>query len=43
MSEELSHQLEGRQGLEQFLLLAKTATGAAASQLIMDAISSKGT
>lgn len=35
-------ELSGNQGLEQFVLLAKTATGAAAAQLIQDATHANG-
>ena len=43
MNEELTlPQLQGTQGLEQFLLLAKTAKGAAAAQLIQDVTNSTG-
>ena len=35
-------ELCGNQGLEQFVILAKTVTGAAASQLIQDATHAHG-
>lgn len=35
-------ELDGSHGLEQFLLLAKTATGAAAAQLLQDAMNANG-
>lgn len=41
MTDELP-QLQGMQGLEQFLLLAKTAQGSAAAQLIADVTGSPG-
>ena len=35
-------ELDGSQGLEQFLLLSKTTSGAAAARLIFDATNASG-